>query len=77
MFANLINSMNKRATDEANSTRIITLYNSIPEEYAERVMRFWQIRASTLSNAANLEGADESDETIGMNTLARAESGLN
>ncbi len=50
-FANFVNSMNRRKSDHANSMRIISLYNSIPEEAAERVMRFWQVRAAALTDA--------------------------
>ncbi|MCI5044882.1 MAG: DUF2336 domain-containing protein [Aquisalinus sp.] len=46
-FTNLVNSMNKRESDQNSSTRIVTLYNKISQDSATRVMRFWQIRAST------------------------------
>ncbi len=65
-FANLVNSMNKRQNDEANSTRIITMYNAIPEDAALRAMRFWQIRATTLGDVSA-----EVETPAGMNTQAR------
>ncbi|MCI5048254.1 MAG: DUF2336 domain-containing protein [Aquisalinus sp.] len=49
-FTNLVNSMNKRESDQNGNTRIITLYNKITEDAATRVMRFWQVRASTLKS---------------------------
>lgn len=49
-FAKLTNSMQRRQSDQPNMERIIGLYNKIPEDAAERVMRFLQIRIASLAD---------------------------
>ena len=51
-FATLITGMQRRATDHADMDRIIALYNRIPEDAAERVIRFLQVRISSLEDPA-------------------------
>ncbi|WP_306253375.1 DUF2336 domain-containing protein [Parvularcula sp. IMCC14364] len=63
-FTNLVNSMNKRESDQHGNSRIVTLYNKITEDSATRVMRFWQVRASTLKSEAPAQDASPQDRIM-------------
>lgn len=59
-FADIVAGMQRRQNDEQNSLRIIGLYNTLPQDSAERVMRFWQVRANALKDVP-LDEAPELD----------------
>lgn len=61
-FADLVQSMSKRRSDNHYTLRIISLYNTLPQAAAARVMRFWQVRASSMKEAA--ENTGFADETV-------------
>ena len=48
LFAKLVYSMQRRESDQAPALRIIGLYNKLPVDAAERVMRFWQLRSTSM-----------------------------
>lgn len=47
-FSKFVNSMHKREDDKHSALRIMGLYEKLPRESADRVMRFWQVRVSAL-----------------------------
>lgn len=69
-FAEMVNSMNKRESDQHYSLRIIGLYNQLQPEFAERIMRFWQIRASASKELAS-QAADMVEQTNLASTDAK------
>jgi len=56
-FAKVIFGLQRQSDDQSKALRILDLYLKIPQEAAERVMRFWRVRAQS---AANVSGADNS-----------------
>ena len=63
-FARILFSLPQNARDQKKAVRVLDLYLKIPEEAAERVMRFWRMRAATPT-------ADAEDE-YGARGAARA-----
>lgn len=45
-FAGIVCALQTSPARESAATRIIDLYTKVPEEAAERVMRFWRVRAA-------------------------------
>ncbi|MEO1149494.1 MAG: DUF2336 domain-containing protein [Pseudomonadota bacterium] len=58
-FAKIIFGLQRQSDDQAKALRILDLYLKIPQEAAERVMRFWRVRAQS---AAASGGASEADQ---------------
>jgi uncharacterized protein (DUF2336 family) len=52
VFSKLVNGMHRRESDNASALRIVGLYNKLPEDAAERVMRFLQVRVSTMKETS-------------------------
>lgn len=46
-FAKIVFGMQRTADEQQKALRILDLYLKIPQEAAERVMRFWRVRAQT------------------------------
>jgi len=49
-FAKIVFSLQKSEVEQNKALRILDLYLKIPKEAAERVMRFWRVRAQSLSS---------------------------
>lgn len=54
-FAKIVFGMQKSADEQSKALRILDLYLKIPQEAAERVMRFWRVRAQAAGAAASGE----------------------
>ncbi|MGE0409030.1 MAG: DUF2336 domain-containing protein [Amphiplicatus sp.] len=62
-FAKVVFGMQKNPDEQQKALRILDLYLKIPQEAAERVMRFWRVRAQTSTNeAARRRGPAPADE---------------
>jgi len=48
-FAKIVFGLQKGAEEQQKALRILDLYLKIPQEAAERVMRFWRVRAQSAS----------------------------
>ena len=62
-FAKIVFGMQKSQTQQNKALRILDLYLKIPQEAAERVMRFWRVRAT--QTAAQMAPAAQG-ESMGM-----------
>ena len=51
-FAKIVFGMQKGAEEQNKALRILDLYLKIPQEAAERVMRFWRVRAQAAGASA-------------------------
>ncbi|MEM6648702.1 MAG: DUF2336 domain-containing protein [Pseudomonadota bacterium] len=51
VFAKTILGFRQRKTDKTQTDRILSLYDKLPNEAAERAMRFWRVRVMELSAA--------------------------
>ena len=63
-FAKIVFGMQKNETDQNKALRILDLYLKIPQEAAERVMRFWRVRAQSAGDAENAARARPSIHDI-------------
>ncbi len=63
LFAKLVYSMQKRDSDQTPALRIIGLYNKLPTDSAERVMRFWQLRSTSMNEIDDTEEEEEAENT--------------
>lgn len=51
-FAKIVFSMRRKAGDQSKALRILDLYTKVPEDGAERIMRFWRMRTQAADGAA-------------------------
>ncbi|MEQ8935982.1 MAG: DUF2336 domain-containing protein, partial [Amphiplicatus sp.] len=51
-FAKIVFGLQKSPEEQNKALRILDLYLKIPQEAAERVMRFWRVRAQAASGEA-------------------------
>jgi uncharacterized protein (DUF2336 family) len=51
-FAKIVFGLQRTADEQQKALRILDLYLKIPQEAAERVMRFWRVRAQNAVDAA-------------------------
>lgn len=63
-FARFVMALRKNGGDEAKALRILDLYEKVPVEAAERVMRFWRMRTEAASGAARLARFIDDDEPL-------------
>ncbi len=64
-FARFVMALRKNGGDEAKALRILDLYEKVPVEAAERIMRFWRMRTEAASGAARLARfIDDDDEPL-------------
>ncbi|MEZ5922365.1 MAG: DUF2336 domain-containing protein [Parvularculaceae bacterium] len=49
-FAKIVFGLQKPSDDQQKSLRVLDLYLKVPQEAAERVMRFWRVRADAAPN---------------------------
>lgn len=61
-FAKIVFSLQRGETEQQKALRILDLYLKVPQEAAERVMRFWRVRTET--------GAAEKPAAKGIHALA-------
>ncbi|MEQ8177355.1 MAG: DUF2336 domain-containing protein [Amphiplicatus sp.] len=61
-FAKIVFGLQKSPEEQNKALRILDLYLKIPQEAAERVMRFWRVRAQAASG--------EAKKKVAMHTLA-------
>lgn len=54
-FAKIVFGLQRDTTEQNKALRILDLYLKIPQEAAERVMRFWRVRSQSTAAAAERE----------------------
>ena len=54
-FAKIVFGMQKSEKEQNKALRILDLYTKIPQEAAERVMRFWRVRAQAAGAEISIE----------------------
>ena len=52
-FAKIVFGLQRDNAEQNKALRILDLYLKIPQEAAERVMRFWRVRSQSAANAVN------------------------
>ncbi len=68
-FARIVMASRKKGEDEARALRILDLYEKVPADAAERIMRFWRMRTEAAAGAARLARFIDDDEDDGPLTL--------
>ncbi|MFC2954090.1 DUF2336 domain-containing protein [Marinicaulis aureus] len=61
-FARFVMALRKSGGEEAKALRILDLYEKVPVEAAERIMRFWRMRTEAAAGAARLARFIEDDD---------------
>jgi uncharacterized protein (DUF2336 family) len=62
-FAKIVFGLQKSADEQQKALRILDLYLKIPQEAAERVMRFWRVRAQAA-------GGEQKKKRVALHELA-------
>lgn len=63
ILAKTLFGFRRRRTDEGATERLLPLYDLLPQETAERAVRFWRVRVSEL-NGSTLVGGPASNEKV-------------
>ncbi|MGF1545381.1 MAG: DUF2336 domain-containing protein [Parvularculaceae bacterium] len=58
-FAKIVFGLQRNEVEQNKALRILDLYLKVPQEAAERVMRFWRVRAESGTEAADRQDADD------------------
>lgn len=69
-FAKIVFGLQKNEKEQNKALRILDLYTKIPEEAAERVMRFWRVRAQAAATRKNKDDGSGAKKRVKMHDIA-------
>ena len=73
-FTKIVFGLQKNPSEQNKALRILDLYSKIPPEAAERVMRFWRVRAQAAANKKNPE-ENKTKKRVKLHDIAQHAAG--